>query len=148
MGEGDMQTHEHQAAAVVLGTGYTHTVEVASVHDPELKGSVTFRLLTVKEHMQAGIKQMQYRGGAAPEMLDFWTNQLARIAAELELAVVEAPAWWYRQETKPGGRIERIPDPANLRDVQVLIDIWEAYVAFRDRFPAGGRPDSSRQGSS
>lgn len=138
-----MTTGQDATAQIMLGTQYTHTVTVESAHDPEVKGAVTFRLLTVKEQMQAGVKQVAYRGGVSPDMVDWWTNQMARITAELELAVIDAPAWWYTHETKHGQPV-RTPAPANLRDVQVLITIWEAYVAFRDTFPDGRAGDGSR----
>ncbi|MCB0012895.1 MAG: hypothetical protein KDE34_13370 [Anaerolineales bacterium] len=134
-----------KAGQVMLGTQYTKTIVVESQLDPDLRGEVTFRMLTAKESMQAGLNQVQYRQGRPPEALDFYTNSMIMLLSHLELAVIKAPMWWYREVEEKGKRT-LIPDPSSIRDAQLLISIWEEYVAFRDTFPSITRPQASGGG--
>lgn len=129
-----MTSELNKAGQVMLGTQYTKTITVESQLDPTLKGDITFRSLTAKETMQAGINQVRYRQGSSPESLDFYTNTMIMVLSHLELAVINAPTWWYREGEEKGKRT-LTPDPASIRDVNLLISIWEEYVAFRDTFP-------------
>lgn len=122
---------------VFQGKGYTQEIAVASKVNPEWAGTITFKLPTVKDLMESAMKQVQLRGGMAPELLDGYSNFISRACAELSVVVVDAPAWWYRTESK-GSKKEQIPAPELLSDIDLLVTIWEGYVAFRDNFPGSG----------
>lgn len=128
----DTVTHQ-----VFHGTSFTKSIEVASKVDPKWSGTVTFKLPTVKDLMQSAMKQVQLRGGMAPELLDAYSNFISRACAELSVVVIDAPSWWYCIESK-GGKREQIPAPEMISDIDLLLTIWEGYVAFRDTFPASG----------
>lgn len=129
---------------VFLGKEFTHTMEVESKVNPEWKGKISFKLPSIKDLMQSAAKQVQLRGGLAPELIDGYSNYVTRATAELSVVVVEAPAWWYRVEKK--GRIqESIPAPEEIQDIELILTIWEGYVAFRDNFSNGGGGQADSQ---
>lgn len=128
------ETTDHVTHHVFQSKEFKQSIEVVSKVNPDWAGTITFKLPTVTDLMQSAMKQVQLRGGMAPELLDAYSNFISRACAELSVVVVDAPMWWYRIESK-GAKKEQIPAPETISDIDLIVTIWEGYVAFRDTFP-------------
>ncbi len=138
------QGHAEQENKIIAGSSYTKTIHVKSKVNEVWQGEVTFKLPAMKDLIQAGLKQAEMRGGLPPESFDAFTNHMARVTGDLSVVVTAAPSWWYREVIR-NNKKELEPALDTILDPNMLLDIWEEYVAFRDTFPESNGASGDRE---
>ena len=138
-----MAGNDAQVAQVALGPEYTHKFSVKSEKDPALTGDITVSLPNGRDLMKIAVVQYQLREGVPFEALDGFSQSAVIILSELSVVVREAPPWWYRT-VGTGKDAVKVPAPEELRDWDLINDIWGRYSKWRNTFP--GRRDDQAAG--
>ena len=125
-----------RAGQVALGTEYTESFEVASKKIPALHGTITVAIPDGRDIMKIGVVQHRLRQGVPIEQLDTNTRLTVVMLSTLTVVVRKAPDWWYEIKRDDKQRqMDHTPAPELVKDLDLLWEIYERYVAFSDSFP-------------
>ena len=139
-----MPGNDPQVAQVALGPDYTHTFSVKSDKDPNLVGEITVSLPNGRDLMRIAVIQYNLREGVPFESLDGFSQSAVIMLSELSVVVRQAPPWWYRT-VGTGKDASKVPAPEELRDWDLINDIWGRYSKWSKTFP-GRRDEQAASG--
>lgn len=108
-------------------------VELESPAAPELAGKVTFSLPTVYQQLQIDGRMAALAGPAGFEALPTAAQQRVMMVATLEFVIQSAPRGFYVEHPRTGHPLLSF-EAISALDMDVLWDIYAAYIAYRNAF--------------
>ncbi len=108
-----------------LRNAHTFRIDMKLPSGEEFNGSFTIHRPTIGERINIGILEAQRLGGLSN--IDAFTGGLAHMVATLEVVIDDKPTWWKPQE---------------LRDVEVINEVYNKYVEYLNTFSGRVEPES------
>jgi len=100
-----------------LSNSHTFTINMKVGSGETYEGTFTIRRPTVGERIRISVLEAQELGGL--QNVDIFGSNLAHMVATFIVLIDKSPVWWK---------------PRDLRDVEVLREVYQKYVEFLDKF--------------